>query len=147
MVVLAARNSACLLCPCMQFLLHCLISKAKGNTIYYLWKWLCEHDIWRGKWTNEWVWILCALWNDNVRFQDVTFSKDDLRLPAWTESQTVYTVHHITEAQGICVCILSALRLILFSTHVNTVGTQHWLCRDQFETCVVVPVSAHISFI
>lgn len=53
----------------------------------------------------------------------------DMRsLPASVDRiSNTYTVHHITEAQGGCIYILSALQLILFSENVNTVGTQHWL--------------------
>ena len=90
MVFLAARHSACLLCPCKQFLLHCLISKAKVEHHFIICRndW-SEYNVWRETWINEWVCILCALWNNHVPFQDIVFSKDDPLLPVWTESQTV----------------------------------------------------------
>lgn len=147
-VFIAARKSACLLCPCKQFLLHCLISKAQGerHLLFTENDW-SEYNIWRRKWINEWVCFLCALWNNNAPFQSIVFSKDEPLLPLWTESQTVTLYVTLLKPRGAA---------FAFCLHCSSCFSQQmsilrwhvpWHWPFQSETCVVVPHSVHMSLI
>lgn len=55
-----------------------------------------------------------------------------------------HTVRHITEAQGSCICILSALQFLLFSTNVDTVLARTVaLAVSVWDLCCGATLSPH----